>query len=381
MGTCQNPLYKEETKFFPIINPMQLFLYLLGLFLVNSVPVEERSLISFSETDQRWMTETEILTMFQQEPHKKFIDLTDHQDIIPHESLSTPIYPDTAKQNILVKSLFSAIDLNYIQSFLNEFTSFKNRYYKSSYGLQSAEYLYNELEKIRLANNRKDVRVQVSKFEHKFSQFSIIARLESTENAAGDIVILGAHQDSINKFNPEDGFAPGVDDDATGVVNNLHVLQLLLAEPSFVPYRPIEFHFYAGEERGLLGSQDIAKAYSSSKDVYGMLQTDMSGYVNSNVMAIFQDNSDPGLIKVLTILANEYTDLEIVKSSCGYGCSDHASWKRYGFPSCLHGETTFRDTNPNIHTAEDTFKFISLNHVKEFVKNSLGFAIELSLYK
>lgn len=83
--------------------------------------------------------------------------------------------------------------------------------------------------------------------------------------------------DSINLDNPTTGRAPGADDDGTGTVNLIEALRALVAA-GWKPARPLEFHWYSGEEAGLLGSQAIATAYArSGVKVYAMMEMDMSG--------------------------------------------------------------------------------------------------------
>ena len=54
----------------------------------------------------------------------------------------------------------------------------------------------------------------------------------------------------------------------------------VLVENEFNPERPVEFHWYSGEEGGLLGSQEVAKQYyKEGRDVVAMIQNDMTGYV------------------------------------------------------------------------------------------------------
>ena len=229
------------------------------------------------------------------------------------------------------------------------------------------------------------MKLSVSKVAHSWKQFSVVARLEATAPTAGyeDLVILGAHQDSINSNDPTNGIAPGVDDDASGVVNNLSTLKILLDSPDFVPQRPIEFQFYSAEEVGLRGSQNIASDYVSRKiPVYAMLQTDMTGFAGSQPsIAIVTDFVNPALTAAVRMLAKEYSTLPVVDTRCGYGCSDHASWNRAGIPSAFHFEAKFNSHNKNIHTPRDTFEFISLDHMSAFIKTTIGFAVEMSLYQ
>lgn len=82
--------------------------------------------------------------------------------------------------------------------------------------------------------------------------------------------------DSINLNDPEEGRAPGADDDGSGTVTLIEAFRALLAS-GFKPSTPVEFHFYAGEEGGLLGSQDIATSYAGDdKEVKAMVEFDMT---------------------------------------------------------------------------------------------------------
>ena len=62
----------------------------------------------------------------------------------------------------------------------------------------------------------------------------------------------------------------------SGTVNLLEIFRVL-TEADYAPKTPVEFQWYAGEEAGLLGSQDIATQYAEdNKEVYAMLQLDMT---------------------------------------------------------------------------------------------------------
>ncbi len=66
---------------------------------------------------------------------------------------------------------------------------------------------------------------------------------------------------------------------------------------SFVPTKPIEFHWYSAEEGGLLGSQKVVEKYVEDNiPVVAMYQIDMTGYVTPNkkeVIGISNDFVDP----------------------------------------------------------------------------------------
>lgn len=100
-------------------------------------------------------------------------------------------------------------------------------------------------------------------------------------------MVVGAHQDSVNHADPMNGRAPGADDDGSGTVTILEVLRVMLSDENLVngsAERAIEFHWYAAEEGGLLGSLEVWEEYRSrGVDVKGMLQQDMTGFWNKTI--------------------------------------------------------------------------------------------------
>lgn len=75
--------------------------------------------------------------------------------------------------------------------------------------------------------------------------------------------------------------APGADDDGSGTVTILEAYRAIL-EARYIPTSPLEFHFYAAEEGGLLGSLDIVDSYvKAGKNLRGMMQFDMTARSSS----------------------------------------------------------------------------------------------------
>ncbi|QRV74533.1 Peptidase family M28 protein [Ceratobasidium sp. AG-Ba] len=326
-----------------------------------------------------WATEQEKLDLRKQK--KMFFDLTETYHIEEEmkaknvravvERATFPA-PSHATQ---VNAIIGSLSTTNMDSYLSTLTAFNNRYYKASTGLSASNSIYSTLTAI--ANGK--TRVTVTKFSHSWTQQSIIAKIAGTSTSS---VILGAHEDSINLSSPTSGRAPGADDDGTGTVNLIEVFRAIVAS-GFQPTRTLEFHFYSGEEGGLLGSQAIAANYKSSgKSVYAYLNLDMTGYWKPGTtesIALITDNTDSGLTSYLKTLVSTYCKIPAVTTTCGYSCSDHASWNKQGYPAGFPFETTFGNDNPNIHSTRDTTSVTGFSwaHSLEFAKLAAAFAVEL----
>ena len=134
------------------------------------------------------------------------------------------------------------------------------------------------------------------------------------------MIIIGAHLDSINQYNPWFGNAPGADDDGSGTTSTFEAFRLLV-ESGFVPKRPIEFHWYSAEEGGLLGSQKVAADYvSRGVHILSMYQIDMTGFVPKSkkpIIGIATDNVSPTLGSFLKKLVLKYCSIEAQDVQCG----------------------------------------------------------------
>ncbi|KAL1924855.1 uncharacterized protein VTP21DRAFT_4509 [Calcarisporiella thermophila] len=325
------------------------------------------------------VTEAELLGLIKS--GKKFFDLTDQPDLVQADLRSaaeTVAYPSAPQYKEQVKKLQGLLNKQNLQTTLEKLASFNNRYYTSQTGVQSAQWIFDKATEI--ANSATGgLKVSVKKFQHSWPQFSVIARIEGSNPALKDIVVVGAHQDSINQNNPQNGRAPGADDDGSGSVTILEAYRALVAG-GFKPERSIEFQWYAAEEVGLRGSQAIANKYKADGvKIAGMLQQDMTGYEGTRgSLGIVTDYVDASLSAFLRTLVDAYTTLKWVNTRCGYACSDHASFNRAGFPSSFAFEATFNDASPYIHSDRDTTSRVSYNHIFEFSKLVVGFAVEVA---
>ncbi|KAI9346251.1 hypothetical protein BDR26DRAFT_893219 [Obelidium mucronatum] len=298
--------------------------------------------------------------------------------------------PTTPKFQSVVKPLLSRIDQSQMSSWLIKLTQFPERHYKSQNGVAAAKWIQSTVQNLQVP---KGAKLTVSLYKHSaFIQPSVIARYESaTPNKLKGIVITGSHFDTAAFGGPQGpaGPNPAADDCASGSSAVFESLRVLTSS-GFIPGRPIEFHWYAGEEFGLLGSQDIANAYAAKGvEVVSYLNLDQSGYIapgSTPQIGIFVDYTTKAATTLLSATVAAYSGLpQIGNQKCGYICTDNAAWYNAGYNSAL----AFEGSNANAFPYNDkvrsdgryldTLDVVSMPHVAAFAKSTIGFIVELSL--
>ncbi|KAJ3232700.1 hypothetical protein HDU78_006928 [Chytriomyces hyalinus] len=353
-------------------------------------------LISTSEHEEsvpQWMDSEAVNALLRH--RTKFVDTTDGDwaALMDESRLAPPkIYPPPKhlENSDIVEALISRISVPNIQNWIKTFTEFHTRYYKTASGTEAALWIKDQAEAVvNAAPNATNMNVVLTVFEHDWTQPSIIARIQPKhwqESMSVDIpiVILSAHLDSVNAKNPKNGRSPGAEDDASGCGTIFAAFQILV-EAGFQVKRPIEFHWYSGEEAGLLGSQKVALSYKKSNiQVAGAYNADETGFTPPGLprkIGISKDFVNPPLQAFVRTLVAEYGggDFKIVDESCGYACSDHASWTRAGYAAAYLFDTPMKDAPEFVHSELDAFENIDFEHLVRFVRIALGFAVELSL--
>ncbi|RHY01160.1 hypothetical protein DYB25_002135 [Aphanomyces astaci] len=257
-------------------------------------------------------------------------------------------YPTIPAFPEVVKAVNAKVNPNDLKTLLTTFVNkFTTRHISSSQGLASSIWLFDQVVALSNAYDRADIKTKVIKYDHGWGQVSVIFRIDPLKPVANnDLLILGAHQDTINDYGGK--AAPGADDDGSGTVTIFTALKYLLSSPQWVPTRPIEFHWYSAEEydsvkkTGLEGSKQIATAYAKAK------VDDRTGWTRGGTKVI--SLTDDFTTRPLTQF------LEDVSRQDG-------------------------PINPNIHSSKDTIATLDFNHMAEFTRLAVAFVVELSQAK
>ncbi|KAK1974605.1 peptidase family M28 [Colletotrichum cereale] len=354
---------------------------------------EARLIHVFGEKEAEWMTEGDKLRL--RRKGRKFRDITDFQELYTDsvdEQSGKANLPEITHQR-LVKPLFPKVNQTEMRGVLEHMTSYYNRYYGGATGEESSVWLHDHVAGI-IAASPLHAHISLEYFTHEFPQSSIIARFEpKVRDFSKPLTIIGAHQDSANYLFPLLP-APGADDDCSGTVSILEAFRVL-ATSGYVPLEgPVEFHWYAAEEGGLLGSQAVA-AYKKKEGatIGAMLEFDMTAFVARNAtesIGFIKTDADAPLTKWAAALSEEYVDIttSVYELMPGAG-SDYMSYTKLGFPAAFASEGNpvageSGEFDPYVHTAKDTMwvddetGVFSIDHMARFSELAIAFAVEQS---
>lgn len=109
----------------------------------------------------------------------------------------------------------------------------------------------------------------------------------------------------------------------------------------------------------------------------------MTGYRHPSdpTVGVILDYTSTTLNAFFIKIIKAYSNVNVATWRCGYACGDHYSFYAAGFRGLAypHEVTSMRNLNPHYHTDRDTVDKFDLDRATEFVKFTLGFAVEVSM--
>ncbi len=248
-------------------------------------------------------------------------------------------------------------------------------------GIESArDWLIAQFSAIRDANPQQPISVwtQPVPFTWKgasTSPHNVVAIFEGTDVGAG-VVVVGAHYDSISTdFYNGQAYAPGANDNGSGVAAMLEIAQILGPQPHRAT---VVFVAFAAEETGRQGSLAFVKSYLQAQNppiaLRGMINLDIvgsevgrNGEIDHRTIRLFsaEPNDSPSrqLARQLALFIGAYLDdVDVVLQSAEERVGrwgDHQSFSAAGYPSVrfiqgledLSRQHTSRDTIDNVQPA------------------------------
>lgn len=274
-------------------------------------------------------------------------------DVVP-ENITTPI----VDSDLQVLNLINQVESDRLMAHVDTLQNFYTRHVNSitssaTQGIGAArKYIQDQFEAIRaVSNGRLYVYVQDFPLEWggvKSTQQNIIAVVQGSEPGAGTIVV-GAHYDSIVAPNFNDGisFAPGANDNATGVAAIIEMARIMSQRPH---RSSIMFVAFSAEEVGRKGSiafvqylktQGIDVTQMINIDTIGN-QEDFNGAVNAREMRVFSQgpndaSSDRHLARTAEFISFTHgLEMKLIvedKIDRENRFGDHFSFTEAGYPA------------------------------------------------
>lgn len=357
---------------------MKIFVFLaFFIFIIAQKPTNPNlRLIELPEGKRIWVHKDTLSKYFPKVGQLvNYMDVTETQDLEKGEVQKT-ILPEKPTQQETIRPMLTKIEEHseeHIKKVAQHLSSYRTRHANSDTGVQAVEWLRSEYQKRidQLSPERKAL-FSVKVYPHtSWKQPSLIVTMKGKTD---ELVILGGHIDST----ASGGVAPGADDDASGSSSVLEAFTIIALYSNYVPTKTVEFHAYAAEEMGLLGSRAIASEYKrNNKKVFGMMQLDMTGYNpnSTNKIGVITNGVDAQLTEFSRKLITEYAKIGYINRTLFGGSSDHASWRSAGYRAIFPFEAV---TNPHIHTVRDTIDKLDFKNAIEWVKLAVSFIVELS---
>ena len=190
---------------------------------------------------------------------------------------------------------------------------------------------------------------------------NIVGRISPASRLAG-AVMIGAHYDHLG-FGGEESLAPesgeahnGADDNASGTAALLEAARLVAARRESLQ-RDVIFAAFTGEEKGLLGSSELARnplPGMAPSGLVAMLNMDMVGRLRNNRVSVLGGDSAEEWREIVLPLCAEL-GLQCQLGGDGYGPSDQTPFYAAGVP-VLH---FFTGSHDEYHKPSDDVEHIN----------------------
>lgn len=240
---------------------------------------------------------------------------------------------------------------------------------------KAADYLEDIFKKNGIKPYFDNYKDTISNFDQP--AYNVVAMLEGNDpQLTNEVVILGAHYDHIGQLAPENGdaIANGANDNASGTATVMELARYFAKTKS--NKRTMIFALFTAEEKGLLGSKDLAgRLKAANIDLYTMLNFEMvgvalqdkdyfmyvTGYENSNLAEVANDYSGEKLVGFLP----SAKQMNLFRRSDNYAF--HTAFNVPSQTFCTFDFTNFE----HYHKVGDEADIMDFEHMASVVNKSI----------
>ena len=285
-------------------------------------------------------------------------------------------YPVVSEENPSIRALMDKVSADSIEATIEHLQSYYTRRYDTRMVYEVQNWLLSQYQQMGFD----------SIYLHDFPLPPHLPIAETSDNVVAikkgclypeEYVVCGAHYDSYNNSpgDPDSLYAPGADDNASGVSGILETARIL-SKCSFE--RSLVFVNFGAEEVGLIGSAAYAKDCAErDMHIVGYFNLDMIGYleegsdIHVNLLYTTQDSTIAKYVKNFSHVY--YPEMRIWQDWLPQGDSDYSSFNRNGY-AAIHIFEDTHHSSPFIHTTNDILG-VSVNNMdqaKRFTELHLG---------
>jgi len=265
---------------------------------------------------------------------------TSTKDQAPQSDLST-IPPGSLTRDPVIAGMIGAMSVTNIYNTTDALQNISTRLYGTAENVEAADYLYSKLSSI-----------PGLKVEYNGSYKNIIGILPGTNTSSQDMVMVGAHYDSISS---DPARAPGATDNACG---DAIVLELARVMSQHQFNHTIAFALWNSEEQGAHGSNVYAEsAAKGSQKIALYFNYDSSCYdPTGNFTLDIMYNSQSSWAEEMMAQDNTLYGINFTLTYNVHTCgSDQTSFWSHGYPAVM----THSETHGPQHTPSDTIDKVS----------------------
>ncbi|UCE17092.1 MAG: M20/M25/M40 family metallo-hydrolase [Gemmatimonadota bacterium] len=268
----------------------------------------------------------------------------------------------------VIGAIVNQVSLEIVQSYVQRLQDFRTRFFASDSIWAAGQWLYDRFVEFGYTDVVFDNFVE--------SEYGVPVRnVIATKPGAlypDSVIIIGGHYDTI-VYDASDYFvwAPGADDDASGVVGVLEAARILANVDLDCT---VKFACWTAEEIGLYGAWHYAtEAYDRRERIGLYINYDMLGNLDENDpsrnVTIYLNATAQAYADLMAEMATEYTSLVPEQFPAFTAGSDHAPFMLHGYNILYAQEGDF---SPYIHTGFDVTDNMNFPYMCEVVKMGLG---------
>jgi hypothetical protein len=284
------------------------------------------------------------------------------------------------RKEIITRQLNDAISSDTLESIVTWLQNMGTRFALADNHRNVAVKIRNRFRRMGYSDARIDS-FQVNRVYQGISyqqwQYNVIASVAGRINR-DSVCIMGAHYDDNLRTGDPFAFAPGANDNASGVAATLEMARVM-KKYKYAPVNTIEFIAFGGEELGLLGSV----AYSSEavrhlEKIKLMLNNDMIAFqpgMNKEewiVNILDYENSHP-LRTIAETMCNRYTALQFKNDNTYNRQSDSYPFYLNGYSAIFFFSNIM---DPNYHTLNDLTTNCNFEYCREVVKVNCAILVD-----